>query len=43
MTIQTILYLVPTIQVGIVVAAIAFVGYQLISSAVSRLIGNKRA
>jgi len=43
MTIQTILYLVPTIQVGIVVAAIAFVGYQLISCAVSRLLGKNCA
>ena len=41
MAIQTILYLVPAIQVGIVLAAIAFVGYQLIFCAINRLFGKK--
>jgi len=41
MTIQSILLLIPAIQVGIVLAAIGFVGYHMISCAVARLSGNK--
>ncbi|GEM_PF-4523147 len=41
MIIQNILLLLPAIQVGIVVAAITYVGYQLVSYTIARLTGKK--
>ncbi len=43
MIIQSILFLIPAIQVGIVLTAIAVVGYLMVSSAATRLFGKKWA
>lgn len=41
MTIQSLLLLLPAIQVGVVVTAIVYVGYQLLSYTFARLTGKK--
>ena len=41
MTIQSLLLLLPAIQVGIVVTAIAYIGYHLVSCTIARLTGKK--
>ncbi len=41
MTIQSLLLLLPAIQVGIVATAIVYVGYQLVSYTIARLTGKK--
>ncbi len=41
MTIQSILLLLPAIQVGIVAAAVMYVGYHLVSYTIGRLMGKK--
>ncbi|VAX10246.1 hypothetical protein MNBD_GAMMA26-2603 [hydrothermal vent metagenome] len=43
MIIQSILLLIPAIQVGIVFTAMAVVGYLMVSHAVTRLFGKKYA